>query len=73
MVFLPSIKRKKSKIRVVTQIERAIRKATERGDEYLVIIGHPKACTEFSLNYLDQLLNRISKKHEIVCLKDMEK
>ena len=57
----------------ITQIERAIRKATERGDEYLVIIGHPKACTEFSLNYLDELLNRISKKHEIVCLKDMEK
>ena len=55
----------------VTQIEKAIRKAVKRGDKKLVIIGHPKACTGFSLNYLDQLLSRISKKHEIVCLKDL--
>ena len=57
----------------ITQIERAIRKGIKKGHEYLVVIGHPKACTGFSLNYLDQLLRRISKKHEIVCLKDMEK
>ncbi len=57
----------------VTQIERAIKKAVKRGDKNLVIIGHPKACTGFSLNHLDQLLSRISKKHEIVCLKDLDK
>lgn len=57
----------------VTQIEKSINKAVKRGDKNLVVIGHPKACTPFSLNYLDQLLNKISQKHEIVCLKDLEK
>ena len=57
----------------VTQIEKAINKAVKRGDKNLVVIGHPKACTQFSLTYLDQLLNKISQKHEIVCLKDLEK
>ena len=57
----------------VTQIEKAINKAEKRGDKNLVVIGHPKACTQFSLTYLDQLLNKISQKHEIVCLKDLEK
>lgn len=56
----------------VTQIEKAIKKAELRGDKNLVVIGHPKACTKFSLEYLDQLLNKLSNKHEIVCLRDLE-
>jgi hypothetical protein len=57
----------------VTQIEKAIRDAEKRGWERIVIIGHPKACTEFSLKYLDKLISKLSKKHQIVCLRDLEK
>jgi hypothetical protein len=57
----------------VTQIEKAIREAEQKGWESLVIIGHPKACTVFSLNYLDKLISKLSKKHEFVCLKDLAK
>jgi hypothetical protein len=57
----------------VTQIEKAIREAEQKGWESLVIIGHPKACTVFSLNYLDRLISKLSKKHQFVCLKDLAK
>ena len=56
----------------VTQILKAIKEAEQKGWESIVIIGHPKACTEFSLNYLDKLISKLSKKHQFVCLKDLE-
>lgn len=55
----------------VTQIERAIKAAERRGWDKLVIIGHPKACTHFSLGYLEKVLARNSKKHQFVCLRDL--
>ena len=57
----------------VTEIEKAIRDAEKNGRESIVIIGHPKACTLFSLNYLDKLIAKLSKKHQFVCLKDLAK
>jgi hypothetical protein len=57
----------------VTQIEKAIREAEKNGKKSLVIIGHPKACTVFSLDYLDKLIAKLSKKHQFVCLKDLAK
>jgi len=57
----------------VTQIENAIKNAEKNGWKSIVIIGHPKACTEFSLNYLDHLISKLSKKHQFVCLRDLEK
>jgi hypothetical protein len=57
----------------VTEIERAIQEAEKKGWNSIVIIGHPKACTLFSLNYLDKLIAKLSKKHQFVCLKDLAK
>ena len=57
----------------VTEIERAIHEAEKKGWNSIVIIGHPKACTLFSLNYLDKLIAKLSKKHQFVCLKDLAK
>ena len=57
----------------ITEIERAIREAEKKGWNSIVIIGHPKACTLFSLNYLDKLIAKLSKKHQFVCLKDLAK
>lgn len=57
----------------VTEIERAVREAEKKGWNSIVIIGHPKACTLFSLNYLDKLIAKLSKKHQFVCLKDLAK
>jgi hypothetical protein len=55
----------------VTQIEKAIRSAEEKNRNSLVIIGHPKACTNFSLRYLENLISMLSNKHDFVCLKDL--
>ena len=57
----------------VTEIESAIQEAEKKGWDSIVIIGHPKACTLFSLNYLDKLIAKLSKKHQFVCLKDLAK
>jgi hypothetical protein len=57
----------------VTEIERAILEAEKKGWNSIVIIGHPKACTLFSLNYLDNLIAKLSKKHQFVCLRDLAK
>lgn len=57
----------------VTEIERAIQEAEKKGWNSIIIIGHPKACTLFSLNYLDKLIAKLSKKHQFVCLKDLAK
>ncbi len=57
----------------VTEIESAIQEAEKKGWNSIVIIGHPKACTLFSLNYLDKLIAKLSKKHQFVCLKDLAK
>jgi hypothetical protein len=55
----------------VTKIEKAIRSAEEKKWNSLVIIGHPKACTRFSLSYLELLISKLSNKHEFVCLRDL--
>lgn len=57
----------------VTELECAVREAEKRGWNSIVIIGHPKACTLYSLNYLDKLIAKLSKKHQFVCLKDLAK
>jgi hypothetical protein len=55
----------------VTKIEDAIRDAEAKKWNSLVIIGHPKACTRFSLNYLEKLISKLSLKHEFVCLRQL--
>lgn len=57
----------------VTKIENAVKEAERKNIESLVIIGHPKACTLFSLNYLEKLIFKLSTKHEIVCLNELAK
>lgn len=57
----------------VTEIEKAILETEKKGWNSIVIIGHPKACTQFSLNYLEKLIAKLSKKHQFVCLKDLAK
>jgi hypothetical protein len=57
----------------ITEIEKTIQEAEKNGSTLLVIIGHPKACTRFSLKKLEQLILKNSNKHEFVCLKDLAK
>lgn len=55
----------------VTKIQAAINRAEKLGQKELVIIGHPKACTVFSLNELEKLIAKNNSKHEFVCLRDL--
>lgn len=45
----------------VTQLPNAIR--NNPGND-LNVLGHPKACTKFSLQYLDRFLEKYNKKHD---------
>lgn len=53
-----------------TQIQRAINKAEKLGQEKMVVIGHPKACTLFSLRQLEKFI-RQSTDHEFVNLREL--
>jgi hypothetical protein len=55
----------------VTKIQDAINRAEKLGQKEMVIIGHPKACTVFSLQELDKLLHINRSKHSFVCLRDL--
>ncbi len=55
----------------VTQIQKAIDCAERMGQQEMVVIGHPKACTVFSLRELDKLLYNNRSKHSFVCLRDL--
>ncbi|MBM3185711.1 MAG: hypothetical protein FJZ67_05365 [Bacteroidetes bacterium] len=57
----------------VTEIEKTIKEEEKKGSTLLVIIGHPKACTKFSLAKLKELIIKYSDKHEFVCLRDLTK
>jgi len=41
----------------------AYKKAKNRGDDYLVVIGHPKALSNYSLRNLDKWLSVLTKEH----------
>jgi len=55
----------------ITQVEKAIKEAERNGQKSIVIIGHPKACTPFSLRQLDALVHKLKHQHQFVCLRDL--
>ncbi len=55
----------------ITQVVKAINEAERKGQKTLVVIGHPKACTPFSLRQLDALLHKLKHQHQFVCLRDL--
>ena len=57
----------------VTEIENAVKEAEKLGRKSIVIIGHPKACTPYSLRKLDAIIAKLKHQHQFVCLRDLAK
>jgi hypothetical protein len=53
-----------------TKIPNAIARAEKLGHRHLVIIGHPKACTRFSLKHIAQIIHH-QKSHQFVPLSQL--
>jgi peptidoglycan/xylan/chitin deacetylase (PgdA/CDA1 family) len=51
-----------------TQLNRALRKAKQANESFLVVIGHPKALTPFGLKTLESFIAKHSGDHEFVTL-----
>ncbi len=51
-----------------TQLNRALRKAQQANDPFLVVIGHPKALTQFGFKTLESFIAQHHRNHEFVTL-----
>ena len=56
----------------ITKVEAAMEKAKHLGHEHLVVIGHPKACTNFSLKSLDLFIEKYKGEVEFVTLSSLK-
>ena len=56
----------------ITKVESAMEKAKHLGHEHLVVIGHPKACTNFSLKSLDLFMEKYKSEVEFVTLSSLK-
>ena len=54
-----------------SKLECALQKAKKHNFEKLVFIGHPKACTNYSIKKLEEFVARNHKEVEFSCLKDL--
>jgi hypothetical protein len=55
----------------VTRLNAAVKQAERKGWKRLVIIGHPKACTRFSLAALEAFIHKNRQQHQFVPLNDL--
>ena len=51
-----------------TQLNRALRKTQQANDPFLVVIGHPKALTQFGFKTLESFIAQHHRNHEFVTL-----
>jgi hypothetical protein len=56
----------------VTKLHSILKNNEAKGFNEMVIIGHPKACTHFSLNRLEQFIQSNKNKHEFLTFADLD-
>lgn len=56
----------------VTKLNRVIRQNQKKGFNETVILGHPKACTQFALRKLENFLEQNKNKHQFLTFADLD-
>ena len=57
----------------VTKLNKVIQQNKSKGYNETVILGHPKACTEFALNQLEKFIVQNKNKHEFLTFTEVLK
>ncbi len=55
-----------------SKLESFHRKASKKGSDYSVVIGHPKSMTEFSFEKLERFIAENRNKHRFITFRDLE-
>lgn len=56
----------------VTKLDRVLKKQLQNNFEETVFIGHPKACTHFSLKKLNRFINKQKNKHQFSTFAELD-